>query len=96
MPPMPAPFGHMSSTICCKANVNKTSNIPPKITLLTELLFDGNNVLTLKIIDKLPLIERSLIYSAGNHSITTYLAKEHNNEYKSLIKVFSPKTALLT
>ncbi len=47
---MPAPFNHMSSNTCCKTSINKTSNFPPKISILTELLLDGKtNVITLKL-----------------------------------------------
>jgi hypothetical protein len=92
IPPMPSPFDHTS--VCCKNGINKTGSLPPQILIMTHILYEGNNVLKLKIIDNLPLIQREINYTVGNHSITTYMAKEHNNEYKSLIKVISPQTKI--
>jgi hypothetical protein len=94
IPPMPLPSGPSNSFGCCTSPINSSDITPPKIIIQTDTLYDGNNVLKLKILDESPLIMRAISYSVGNHSITTYLAKEHNNEYKALVKVIPPSTKI--
>ncbi len=91
-PPMPSPTTPTYTTTCCNSGINTSDITPPEIAILTDTLYDGNNVLKLKILDGSPLKMRSISYSVGNHSITTYLAKEHNNEYRALLKVLPPST----
>ena len=70
----------------------KNDNTPPKITITTNLLHEGNNVLRLKIEDESPLKIRGIHYTQGSKSIETYLAKEQNQQYIALIKVVPPFT----
>ncbi len=92
IPPMPSPTPPSYTSACCNSGTNSSDIKPPKISILTDTLYGGNNVLKLKILDESPLKMRVISYSVGNHSITTYLAKEHNNEYRALLKVLSPST----
>lgn len=87
--PLPLP-GH-STPDCCNNNV-KNDTTPPKIIITTNLLYEGNNVLKLKIEDESPLKIREINYTQGNKSIETYLAKEQNQEYRALVKVIPPFT----
>jgi len=89
MQPLPLP-GYPTSD-CCNNNV-KNDAAPPKITIMTNILHEGNNVLKLKIEDESPLKIRGLNFTQGNKSIDTYLAKEQNQEYKALLKVVPPFT----
>jgi hypothetical protein len=93
IPPMPSPLPNAS--ICCTNNINKSDIKPPQITIATEKLFEGNNVLKLKILDDSPLKKRGLNYTMGNNMVTTYLAKEHNNEYRALVKVYPPSSKII-
>jgi hypothetical protein len=93
IPPMPSPLPNAS--ICCLNDINKSDITPPQITITTEKLFEGNNVLKLKILDDSPLKKRSLNYTNGNNMATTYLAKEHNNEYRALVKVNPPSSKII-
>ena len=90
---MPSPLPN--SSICCTNNINKSDIKPPQITIATEKLFEGNNVLKLKILDDSPLKKRGLNYTMGNNMVTTYLAKEHNNEYRALVKVYPPSSEII-
>ncbi len=93
IPPVPSPSMPPYASDCCNSGINSSSSISaPEISIWTDKLFDGNNVLKLKILDQYPLKMRGISYSVGNHSITTYLAKEHNNEYRALLKVLAPST----
>lgn len=93
IPPMPSPLPNAS--VCCPNYINKSDIYPPQITITTEKLFEGNNVLKLKILDDSPLKKRSLNYTNGNNMVTTYLAKEHNNEYRALVKVNPPSSKII-
>jgi hypothetical protein len=93
IPPMPSPLPNAS--VCCPNDINKSDIYPPRITITTEKLFEGNNVLKLKILDDSPLKKRSLNYTNGNNMVTTYLAKEHNNEYRALVKVNPPSSKII-
>ncbi len=89
MQPLPLPSPEKPD--CCNKKMeNETS--PPKIIITTDTLYEGNNVLKLKIEDKYPLKLREIKYTKNNKNIVTYLAKEHNNEYIALVKVVSPFT----
>jgi hypothetical protein len=89
MQPLPLP-GYPTSDI---GNNNvKNDTAPPKITIMTNILHEGNNVLKLKIEDESPLKIRGLNFTQGNKSIDTYLAKEQNQEYIALLKVVPPFT----
>ena len=92
IPPMPSPFPPPYTTTCCNSATNSSDIKPPEISLLTDKLSEGNNVIKLKILDESPLKMRAISYSVGNQTITTYLAKEHNNEYRALLKVLPPST----
>ncbi len=92
IPPMPSPTLPHYTSACCRSGINSSDIKPPEISILTDKLYEGNNVLKLKIMDDSPLKMRAISYSVGNHSITTYLAKEHNNEYRALLKVLPPST----
>ncbi len=87
--PLPLP-GH-STPDCCINNV-KNDTTPPKIIITTDLLYEGNNVLKLKIEDDSPLKLRGINFTQGNKNIETYLAKEQNQEYIALLKVVPPFT----
>jgi hypothetical protein len=92
IPPMPMPASPTYTPNCCSQGINRSDTTPPKIIILTDTLYEGNNVLKLKILDESPLKMRAISYSMGNHSITTYLAKEHDNEYRALLKVLPPSS----
>jgi hypothetical protein len=92
IPPMPSPALPPYTNACCSSGTNTSNITSPEISILTDTLNEGNNVIKLKIVDNLPLKMRGISYSVGNNSITTYLAKEHNNEYRALLKVISPST----
>jgi hypothetical protein len=87
--PLPLP-GHPTSDF--SNNNVKNDTAPPKITIMTDILHEGNNVLKLKIEDESPLKIRGLNFTQGNKSIDTYLAKEQNQEYIALLKVVPPFT----
>lgn len=87
--PLPLP-GHPTPD-CCSNNV-KNDTTPPKITITTNLLHEGNNVLRLKIEDESPLKIRGINYTQGSKNIETYLAKEQNQQYIALVKVVPPFT----
>jgi hypothetical protein len=93
IPPMPSPLPNPS--ICCINNINKSDIKPPQITITTEKLFEGNNVLKLKILDDSPLKKRGINYTMGSNMVTTYLAKEHNNEYRALVKANPPSSKII-
>jgi hypothetical protein len=94
IPPMPSPILPSYPSSCCSSGINRSDITPPAISISTDTLSEGNNVLKLKILDKSPLKMRSISYSVGNHSITTYLAKEHNNEYRALLNVLPPSSKI--
>ena len=87
----PLPLPGPPTPDCCNNNV-KNDTAPPKIIITTNLLHEGNNVLKLKIEDESPLKIRGIIFTQGNKSIETYLAKEQNQEYRALLKVVPPFT----
>ena len=87
-PPPPGP----PQSVCCNDGENLSDTTPPKISILTDSLHKGNNVIKLKILDESPLIIRGISYSVGNKTVVTYLAKEHNSEYIALLKVLPPYT----
>lgn len=92
MPPMPMPDPSSADDKCCSNVVNFTDIEPPVIIIENEILYEGNNVIKMRILDDSPLKTRSISYSVDNVSKATYLAKLHNNEYKALLKVKSPIT----
>ena len=85
-PPPPGP----PKAACCDVATNSNDTKPPQISIMTEKLQEGNNVIKLKIIDESPLVIRGISYTSGNKSVVTYLAKEHNSEYIALLKVLPP------
>jgi hypothetical protein len=87
--PLPLP-GHPTSDF--SNNNVKNDTAPPKITIITDILHEGNNVLKLKIEDESPLKIRGINFTQGSKSIETYLAKEQNQEYIALLKVLPPFT----
>ena len=87
----PLPLPGPPNPDCCNNNV-KNDTTPPKIIITTNQLHEGNNVLKLKIEDESPLKIRGIIFTQGNKSIETYLAKEQNQEYIALLKVVPPFT----
>jgi hypothetical protein len=90
---MPSPIQNPS--ICCTNNINKSDIKPPQITITTGKLFEGNNVLKLKILDDSPLKKRGLNYTIGNKMVSTYLVKEHDNEYRALVKVYPSSSKII-
>jgi len=90
LPPMPSLESDLSK--CCNDDINRNDTQPPQITILTDTLYEGNNVLKVKILDDSPLNKRGISYSVENNSITTHLAKENSIIYKALIKVQFPFT----
>ncbi len=90
----PLPLPGPPTQDCCNINV-KNDNTPPKITIMTDILHEGNNVLKLKIEDEYPLKIRGINFTQGNKSIDTYLAKQQNQEYIALLKVVPPFTEVL-
>lgn len=89
--PIPAP----PSPDCCNGSSNSRNDItPPKIIILNNILYEGNNVLKLKIEDENPLKLRGINFTQGNKNIETYLAKEQNQEYIALIKAVPPSTEI--
>ena len=83
--PLPGPPG----PDCCSSSSNlRNDTTPPKIIITTNLLHEGNNVLKLKIEDESPLKLRGINFTQGNKNIETYLAKEQNQEYIALLKLF--------
>lgn len=89
MQPLPLPGPPIQG--CCDSNIEYETT-PPKITILTDILHEGNNVLKLKIEDESPLKIRGLYYTQDDKRIETYLAKEQNQEYIALVKVTTPFT----
>ncbi|HYF99629.1 MAG TPA: hypothetical protein VD815_06025 [Candidatus Saccharimonadales bacterium] len=87
--PLPGP----PTQDCCYNNI-RNDTTPPKITILNDILHEGNNVLKLKIEDESPLKIRGLNFTQGDKSIDTYLAKEQNQEYIALVKPVSPFTEI--
>ncbi|HET6588534.1 MAG: hypothetical protein AB7V56_05815 [Candidatus Nitrosocosmicus sp.] len=87
----PLPLPGPPTQDCCYSNV-KNDTTPPKITITSNLLYEGNNVLKLKIEDESPLKIRGINFTQGNKSIETYLAKEQNQEYIALVKAIPPFT----
>ncbi|MEJ7641841.1 MAG: hypothetical protein WKF36_06560 [Candidatus Nitrosocosmicus sp.] len=87
-PPPPGP----SKPVCCDVATHSNDTKPPQISIVTEKLYEGNNVIKLKIIDESPLIIRGISYTGVNKSVITYLAKKHNSEYTALLKVSPPYT----
>jgi hypothetical protein len=92
MPPLPSPSSNPS--FCCKNNINRSDVFPPMILITTEKLYEGINVLKVKILDDSPLKMKEMIYSVGKTNITTYLAKGLNKEYKALVKANFPTTKI--
>lgn len=89
--PIPAP----PSADCCNGNSDlRNDTTPPKIIILNDILYEGNNVLRLKIEDENPLKLRGINFTQGNKNIETYLAKEQNQEYIALIKAVPPSTEI--
>jgi hypothetical protein len=78
---------------CCGSN-SSNDTTPPKIIITTNILYEGNNVLKLKIEDESPLKLRGINFTQGNKNIETYLAKEQNQEYIALVKVVPPFTEI--
>jgi len=93
-PPMPSPDLSPYISTCCKNGINSSDISPPVISILTDRLYEGNNVLKLKILDESPLKMRAVSYNVEKNNITTYLAKEHNNEYPALLKGRPPHTII--
>jgi len=89
-PPMPSLESDTSN--CCDNDINRNDTQPPKITILTDILYEGNNVLKLKILDDSPLNKTGISYSVGKKIVTTNLAKDNSIAYKALIKVQVPST----
>ncbi len=90
LPPLPSLESDLSK--CCNDNINRNDTQPPQITILTDTLYEGNNILKVKILDDSPLNKTEISYSVGNNSITTFLAKDNSIVYKALIKVQLPFT----
>ena len=74
--------------------IQKNDTTPPKIIITTNILYEGNNVLKLRIEDDSPLKLRGINFTQGNKNIETYLAKEQNQEYIALVKVVPPFTEI--
>ncbi|WP_134483069.1 hypothetical protein [Candidatus Nitrosocosmicus franklandus] len=87
--PLPGPV----QPACCTGTVENDTT-PPKITILNDILYEGNNVLKLKIEDESPLKLRGINFTQGDRNIETYLAKEQNQEYIALIKAIPPVTEI--
>jgi hypothetical protein len=90
LPPLPSADSDLSK--CCINGLNSNDTEPPQITILTDTLYEDNNVFKVKILDDSPLDKRGISYSVGNNSITTHLAKDTSIVYKALIKVQFPST----
>lgn len=91
MQPLPLPGSAQPD--CCGVNLENDTT-PPKIIITTDILYEGNNVLKLKIEDESPLKLRGINFTQGDRNIETYLAKEQNQQYNALVKVVSPITEI--
>lgn len=89
----PLPLPGPPDPECCSSNTSNDTT-PPKIIITTDILYEGNNVLKLKIEDESPLKLRGINFTQGNKNIETYLAKEQNQEYIALVKVVPPFTEI--
>src|SRR3712207_2846515 len=69
MQPLPLPGPPDSQ--CCNGNLSNDTT-PPKIIITTNILYEGNNVLKLKIEDESPLKLRGINFTQGNKNIETY------------------------
>ena len=73
---------------CCDNDINRNDTQPPKITILTDTLYEGNNVLKLKLLDDSPLNKTEVSYSVGKNIVTTHLAKDNSIAYKDFSSKF--------
>lgn len=89
----PLPLPGPADPDCCPSN-QKNDISPPKISITTNILYEGNNVLKLKIEDESPLKLRGLNFTQDDKNIEAYLAKEQNQEYIALVKVVPPVTEI--
>jgi hypothetical protein len=90
----PLPLPRPPDPDCCSSSNLRNDTTPPKIIITTNILYEGNNVLKLKIEDESPLKLRGINFTQGNKNIETYLAKKQNQEYIALVKVVPPFTEI--
>lgn len=90
----PLPLPRPPDPECCSSGNLSSDTTPPKIIIATDILYEGNNVLKLRIEDESPLKLRGINFTQGNKNIETYLAKEQNQEYIALVKVVPPFTEI--
>jgi hypothetical protein len=93
---VPLPSSISSGTEnCCNSSVyNTTNSNNTNISILTSSLSEGKNLVKFRIENDEPIIYKQLLYTFGNHTKSTYLAKQMNGEYKALINVLPPGTNL--
>jgi hypothetical protein len=92
--PLPSSILPKSQNCCNESIYNATSSNNTMVSLLTKSLHEGNNIVKFKIVNEHPIIFKSLQYTSGNSTLTTYLAKSLNDEYRALIKVHAPQTKI--
>ena len=70
-PPPPGP----PKAACCDVATNSNDTKPPQISIMTEKLQEGNNVIKLKIIDESPLVIRGISLYIGKQKRCDILGK---------------------
>lgn len=88
LPSIPSPY--MKDTRCCNYVLNKSDTFPPTISIVTDKLHEGTNILNLEISDDSPLIHKEVKYSVGNENRSVGLAKAFDNKFRALLKVLPP------
>ncbi len=92
--PLPSSISSGAEQCCNTSIYSATNNNNSNISILTNSLSEGKNLVKIRIENDQPIIYKQLLYTFGNHTKSTYLAKQMNNEYKALINVLPPKTNL--
>lgn len=93
--PLPSSISSKYENCCNISSSNETLNSNnTAVSLLTNTLHEGKNILKFKIQNEEPIIFKELTYTSGNDTLTTNLAKSLNDEYRALVDVHAPKTKI--
>jgi hypothetical protein len=93
--PLPSSISSSGTENCCNTSIyNATNSTKTTVSILTNSLLEGKNLVKFRIENDHPIIYKQLLYTFGNYTKSTYMAKQMNNEYKALINVLAPETKL--
>jgi hypothetical protein len=86
--PLPGPFRNGKIAESDKAAAN--DNHPPKISVITDSLKEGKNVLRLRIADESNIDVCTLSYTTGGIRKTTDCVRDHDDVFKALVSSSYP------